>query len=49
MAFRADEEIKDGKAWAESYLLSQLNDLSAKEQSESKSILQDLSKRKLDK
>jgi len=42
MAFRADEEIKDGKAWAENYLLSRINDLSAKEQSESRSVLQDL-------
>lgn len=42
MAFRADEEIKDGKAWAENYLLSRLNDLSTKEQSESRSVLQDL-------
>ncbi|MGE8571754.1 MAG: hypothetical protein ACN6NW_06930 [Acinetobacter amyesii] len=40
MAFRADEEIKDGKAWAESYLLSQLNDLSIKEQNDSRTALE---------
>lgn len=42
MAFRADEEIKDGKAWAENYLLSRLNDLSIKEQSDSRTALQDI-------
>ena len=42
MAFRAGEEIRDGKAWAESYLLSRLNDLSDKEQGESRTVLQDL-------
>lgn len=42
MAFRADEETKDGKAWAETYLLSRLNDLSTKKQSDSRSVLQDL-------
>lgn len=42
MAFRADEEIKDGKAWAENYLLSRLNDLGDKEKSESRNTLQKL-------
>ncbi|ENV69800.1 hypothetical protein [Acinetobacter towneri] len=42
MAFRADEEIKDGRAWAENYLLSRLNDLSIEERRESKSFLEDL-------
>ncbi|MDH2019432.1 hypothetical protein N5J44_09790 [Acinetobacter ursingii] len=42
MAFRADEEIRDGKAFAENYLLSRLNDLSEKQQDESRIALQDL-------
>lgn len=42
MAFRADEEIKDGKAWAENYLLSRLNDLGDKEKSASRNTLQKL-------
>lgn len=42
MAFRADEEIKDGREHAEKYLLSHLTDLSPVEFEKSKSTLMDL-------
>ena len=42
MAFRADEEIKDGREHAEKYLLSRLTDLSPVEFEKSKSTLMDL-------
>lgn len=42
MAFRADEEIKEGREHAEQYLLSHLTDLSPDEFEKSKSALSDL-------
>ncbi|WP_417211518.1 hypothetical protein [Acinetobacter venetianus] len=41
MAFRADESIKDGKEWAENYLLAKLTTLSEQERSESRDALLD--------
>lgn len=42
MAFRADEEIKDGQEFAQKYLLSRLTDITPEELTESRSKLNDL-------
>lgn len=42
MAFRADESIKDGKEWAENYLLSRLQNLSPQQLSDSRCTLHDI-------